>query len=400
MNLDLSPAEQAFRGEVRDFIERNLPTELKRAQHFTTTVFAELDVTREWLRILHRRGWAAPTWPQEFGGTGWNIVERYIWQIECSRASAAMPSPIGLGLVGPVVMRFGTPEQQQRYLPAILSGEDYWCQGFSEPGAGSDLASLRTRAVLDGDQYIVNGTKIWTTHAHCANRMITLVRTSDVGKPQAGITFLMIDMDTPGIQVRPIMTIGGDHEVNQVFLDDVRVPVGNRIGDEGQGWSIAKYLLEFERGGSVASAGLRTGLAQVMALAEGKFAGLPSTVDDPAIAARIAEVAIDIDALEMIELRTNLALRSGQNPGAAASMLKLKASRLQQAVGELAVQVLGERALRWDAHRPLHMLAAGDGGEEELLPIMSRYLNNRAMSIFGGASEVQLGLIAKMSLGL
>lgn len=400
MNLDLSPAEQAFRDQVRAFIEQNLPPELKRAQHFTTTVFGEIDITSAWLRILHEKGWAAPLWPQEFGGTGWNSVERYIWQIECSRAGAPMPSPIGLALVGPVVIRFGTPAQQQRYLPAILSGQDYWCQGFSEPGAGSDLAALRTRAVQDGDHYIVTGTKIWTTHAHSANRMITLVRTSDAGKPQAGISFLVIDMDTPGIQVRPIMTIGGDHEVNQVFLDDVRVPIANRIGDEGQGWTIAKYLLEFERGGSVASASLRAGLAKVMALSEGGIAGLPCTADDPAIAARIAEVAIDIDALEMIELRTNLALRSGQNPGAAASMLKLKASRLQQAVGELAVQVLGERALRWDAERPLHTVAAGDDGEEELLPIMSRYLNNRAMSIFGGASEVQLGLIAKMSLGL
>lgn len=400
MNLDLSPAEQAFRNEVRDFIASNLPPDIKRAQQFTTTVFAELEVTREWQRILHRRGWAAPTWPREFGGTGWNIVERYLWQIECARAAAPMPSPIGLALVGPVLMRFGTPAQQQHYLPDILSGEDYWCQGFSEPGAGSDLAALRTRAVQDGDHYVVNGTKIWTTHAHSANRMITLVRTSDAGKPQAGISFLMIDMDTPGIQVRPIMTIGGDHEVNQVFLDDVRVPIENRIGDEGQGWSIAKYLLEFERGGSVASAGLRTGLAQVMALAEGKIAGLPATIDDPALSSRIAEVAIDIDAFEMIELRTNLALRSGQQPGAVASILKLKASRLQQAVGELAVQVLGERALRWDAQRPLHVLTVGDRGEEELLPFMSRYLNNRAMSIFGGASEVQLGLIAKMSLDL
>lgn len=400
MNLDLTPAEHAFRRDVRGFIAQNLTDGLRRAQHFTTTVFAELDVTREWLRILHRQGWAAPTWPKEFGGTGWNIVERYIWQIECSRANAPMPSPIGLGLVGPVVMRFGTPEQQQRYLPSILSGDDYWCQGFSEPGAGSDLASLRTRAVLEGDHYVVNGTKIWTTHAHCANRMITLVRTSDEGKPQAGISFLMIDMDTPGIQVRPIMTIGGDHEVNQVFLDDVRVPVANRIGEEGQGWAIAKYLLEFERGGSVASAMLRSGLAQVVDLAEGRVTGLPCVAGNPSVASRIAEVAIDIDALEMIELRTNLALRSGQNPGPAASMLKLKASRLQQAVSQLAVDVLGERALRWDAHRPLHTVSSLPDGEKELLPVMSRYLNNRAMSIFGGASEVQLGLIARMSLGL
>jgi acyl-CoA dehydrogenase len=389
MDLSLSPSEQAFRAQVRSFLDRNLSPEIRRAQHLTTTVFTEYDIVRAWHAILHRQGWVAPAWPKDYGGTGWSVAERYIWQVESSRAGAPMVSPIGLSMVGPVVIHYGTAEQKAAFLPRILSGEDYWCQGFSEPGAGSDLASLRTRATLDGDSYVVDGTKIWTTHAHYANWMIALVRTSDTGRKQEGITCLLIDMKSPGITVRPILTIGGDHEVNQVFFDEVRVPASNRVGEEGHGWSVAKYLLEFERG-VVASPKLRSALAHVADLAAG--------TDDPVIAMRIAETGIDIDALEMLELKTNWALRTGQNPGAMASILKLRASQLQQVVSALELEVLGDRALRWEPHRPLYGLPPS--GEDDIRPAASRFLNNRANTIFGGASEIQKGIIAKAFLGL
>jgi acyl-CoA dehydrogenase len=397
MNLDLSPSELAFRDRVRDFLDCELSPEIRRAQHLTTTVFTEYDIVQAWHKILYRQGWVAPSWPKEHGGTGWSIAERYIWLVESGKAGAPGVSPIGLSMVGPVVIHFGTPEQRARFLPPILAAEDYWCQGFSEPGAGSDLASLRTRAIPDGDEYIVNGTKIWTTHAHFANWMIALVRTSGSGKRQEGITCLLIPMDSPGVSVRPILTIGGDHEVNQVFLDDVRVPAANRVAAEGEGWTVAKYLLEFERG-AVAAAKLRAGLATVVAVADGTIGDLPPVTDEPAIAARIAEIGIDIDALEMLELKTNWALRTGQNPGAMASMLKLRASQLQQAVSALELEVLGDRALRWEPHRPLYDLPPDD--EDDIRPAASRFLNNRANTIFGGSSEIQRSIIAKLILGL
>ena len=236
-----------------------------------------------------------------------------------SRAGAPPLHPQGLRLVGPVIMRFGTDEQRRDYLPRILSGEDYWCQGYSEPEAGSDLASLKTRAVRDGDHYVVTGTKMWTTHAHHANRMFALVRTSQEARKQDGISFILIDMDSPGISVRPIMTIGGDHEVNQVFLDDVRVPVANRVGEEGQGWSYGKFLLEFERGGAVVSGRLRRALRKVEQLAGEYRDGERPVLDDPDIAARLSEIDIDIDALEMLELRVLAASQLGDKPGAARS---------------------------------------------------------------------------------
>ena len=241
-----------FRAEVRDFLDANLTGELRDGAARATSVFVDPSVTLPWQAILHARGWAAPDWPAEHGGPGWDDMQRYIFAAECARAGAPSLAPMGLKMVAPVIMHYGTPEQKAHYLPRILSGEDYWCQGFSEPGAGSDLASLQLRAVPDGDDYVLNGSKIWTTHAHFANRMFCLVRTSSEGKPQAGISFLLLDMASPGITVKPIRTLGGDHEFNQVFFDDVRVPQANRLGAENEGWSVAKHLLTFERGGKYA----------------------------------------------------------------------------------------------------------------------------------------------------
>jgi len=389
MNLTLTESEAQFRDEVRAFLDEYLTPELRRAQRLTTTVFSEIEISRVWHKIVYEKGWAAPYWPVEYGGTGWNITERYIFFSESARAGAPFISPIGLSMVGPVVMHYGTPAQREYFLPRILSGADYWCQGFSEPGAGSDLASLKLRAVRDGDDYVLNGSKIWTTHAHVANWMIALVRSADTPKPQQGISCLLLRMDSPGITVRPINTIGGDHEVNQVFFDDVRVPVANRIAAEGEGWSVAKYLLEFERGGGMAASGLRRGFVEI----------LTQPADDPDVALAIAELGIDIDTFEMLELRSMSSLKSGENPGAMASVLKLRASQLQQSLSELALRIAGESALRWEPRRPLHEVSS-NASEDSLLPIMSRYLNNRANTIFGGSSEVQKTVIAKAMLGL
>ena len=395
MDLAFTPAEQAFQAEVRAFIAANLTPDMARAQELTPAIFPEPDVSLRWQRALATRGWVAPLWPKAHGGPGWSPAESYIFESECARAGAPVISPLGVRMVGPVIIGFGSPQQQAHYLPRILTGEDYWCQGYSEPGAGSDLASLKTRAERDGDHYVVNGSKIWTTHAHHANRMFALVRTSASAKKQDGISFLLIDMASPGISVRPILTIGGDHEVNQVFFDDVRVPVANRVGEEGQGWSYGKYLLEFERGGGIAAARLRMGVEKVR-----RLASAARLADDPLLASRMAEVEIDIDCLEMTELRVMSSLQAGGSPGPIASLLKLRMSEIRQAVTRLGVDVLGADALPWEPFRPLYALNEPPVAGEAAAVMVAQHLNGRAYTIFGGTSEVQREIIAKTMLGL
>ena len=399
MDLSLSREELAFRDEVRSFIADNLPQDLRRAQALTPSVFPEPEVSTAWQKILHRKGWAAPAWPVEHGGTGWSLAQRYIFETETAAAGAPLLHPLGLRMVGPVIMRFGNPAQQAFYLPRILSADDYWCQGYSEPGAGSDLASLKTRAVRDGDHFVMTGSKIWTTHAHHANRMFGLFRTSETGRKQDGISFIVLDMDTPGITVRPIMTIGGDHEVNQVFFDQVRVPVGNLIGNEGEGWSYGKFLLEFERGGSLVSGRLKHLLASVTRLAEETVG--PDLVEvKPEIARRLAQLSIDLDALEMIELRSMSLLSAGQNPGPlASSMVKLRGSELQQAVTSLVVEIMGLEATVWHEQRPLYGVPHQSRTADDKLVAMPRYLDSRAFTIFGGASEIQRDILARVIIG-
>ena len=393
MDLNFTEAERAFQQEVRDFLAASLTPELKRGQALTASVFAEPDIGTPWHRALAAKGWIAPAWPAEYGGTGWSPAQRWIFATECARAGAPIWTNMGLQMVGPVIMHYGTQAQKDYYLPRILSGEDYWCQGYSEPGSGSDLASLKTRAVRDGDDYVINGTKIWTTHAHHATKMFALVRTADTGRKQEGITFILIDMTTPGISIRPIMTIGGDHEVNQVFFDDVRVPVANRIGEEGKGWTVGKYLLEFERGGAVTAGQLRASLERVVEVARND-----GRLDDFAL--RAAEIDIEIDALETTELRVMSALASGQNPGAISSLLKLRHSELRQSVTRLGADVLGQDALVVEPRRPLYHLNEPALLPESELPFVPEYLNSRAYSIFGGSSEVQHEIIAKQMVGL
>jgi len=382
--LALDPPNLEFRNEVRAFLKSALSEPLVVAQQLTTTVYPEADIADRWHRTLYRQGWSASNWPRAHGGPGWTAEQRYIWAHESTVMGAPIISPIGLSLVGPVLMHFGSPAQVARFLPPIVSGEELWCQGFSEPGAGSDLAALSTRALREDGDYIVNGTKIWTTHGHFAHFMAALVRTGAAGGRREGISFLLIDMRSAGITIRPIMTIGGDHELNQIFFDDVRVPVTNRVGDEGQGWAIAKFMLDYERGGDIMSAGHRRLMSELREIALRR-----EPADPPAFWREYAEVAIDIDALEMLELRTLLGC-TGASP-AAASMLKLRASEIQQAVTELGIRLLGRDAIRWESRRPLHDVP-GVRAEQGLV---SRYLNSRANTIFGGAREIQKALIAR-----
>jgi acyl-CoA dehydrogenase len=400
MNLDLAPADLAFRDEVRAFLDANLTEDLKRAQRLNTSFVTEPEIGLAWHKILYRKGWIAPGWPKEHGGTGWSLTQRYIFDLECARAGAPYLHMMGLRMVGPVIMGHGTPAQKSHYLPRILSGEDYWCQGYSEPEAGSDLAALKTRARRDGDDYVLNGSKIWTTHAHHANRMFGLVRTAESAKRQDGITFLLFDMKSPGITVRPIITIGGDHEVNQVFFDDVRVPVANRLGEEGRGWQVAKYLLEFERGGGFATGSARALFQRLVRLANAARRGNRAAIDDPDIARRLGEIGSDIDALEMMDLMLLSELEAGQSPGVAASVMKLRASEIRQSISTLAVELLGSAALRWQPTRPLHHAAIDAPEVQERAAAVPIYLNERAHTIFAGSSEVQLGIISKAMLGL
>lgn len=393
MDLELTPADLAFQDEVRAFLAERLTPELRRAGRRATSVFTHPRHSLPWQRILHARGWAAPSWPREYGGPGWDEVQRYIFAAECARAGAPSLAPMGLRMVGPVIMGYGTPEQKAHYLPRILSGEDYWCQGYSEPGAGSDLAALQLRADRDGGDYVLNGSKIWTTHAQFANRMFCLVRTGFDGKPQQGITFLLLDMASPGISVEPIITLAGEHEVNQVFFDAVRVPRANRLGEENQGWTVAKYLLEFERGGG-SSAGLQVALARTRALADGEM------LDDPAWRRRLAEAEVEAQAIDISERRVLSALASGANPGPVSSMLKINGAEAMQRIDELAVQAAGPYAAV-DQPRAREPDSSHEAvGPDHSLTVMARYLNDRAASIYGGSNEIQRDIIARLVLGL
>nr|WP_292684655.1 acyl-CoA dehydrogenase family protein [Novosphingobium sp.] len=365
-----------FRAEVRDFLDANLTPQLREGAARATSVFVDPSVTLPWQAILHARGWAAPDWPAQYGGPGWDDMQRYVFAAECARAGAPGLAPMGLKMVAPVIMHYGTAEQKAHYLPRILAGQDYWCQGFSEPGAGSDLASLQLKATPDGADYVLNGSKIWTTHAHFANRMFCLVRTTSEGKPQAGISFLLLDMNTPGITVKPIRTLGGDHEFNQVFFDDVRVPQANRLGAENEGWSVAKHLLTFERGGKYAPPLIER--LEKLRRREGL---------DAVLSARLTREAVSLRALQALEMK---AMRgAGGSPALYASVLKVLGTEAMQRIDVLACEIEGPEG--WA--RPDGQTSA------DLAVAVPRYLNDRAASIYAGSNEIQRDLIARLVLG-
>jgi alkylation response protein AidB-like acyl-CoA dehydrogenase len=400
VDLSFSEQDEAFRDEVRTFLDERLTPDMRDATLRTTTVFADKDLAMRWQQILVEKGWAVPGWPPEYGGVDWSITRKYIFNEECAKAHAPGLIPLGLRMLAPVLFRYGTQAQKDHYLPRILSGEHYWCQGYSEPGSGSDLASLKTSAVKDGDDYVVNGTKIWTTHAHFADHIFCLVRTDNRGKPQAGITFLLIPMSTPGITVEPIITLAGDHEVNQVFFDDVRVPQSNRVGPENEGWTVAKYLLEFERGGGGAAPRLKVALEELKAIAAKERSNDTPLLEVPGFRSRLNTLEIRLQALEFAELSNLARMAQGESPGPGSSLAKNTSVAIEQEISTLKLEAVQHYAL---PHANLISLNGHDEawvGPDHAETATARYLNARAASIFGGSHEVQKNIIAKAVLGL
>ena len=395
MDMRFSPDEMAFRDEVREFIANNYPQELRGARRGEMSK----DDILKWHRILYKKGWVVPHWPVEYGGTGWTITQRYIWNEENARAETTPLLPFGLAMVGPVIYTFGNEEQKKRFLPGILSGDDWWCQGYSEPGSGSDLASLRTKAVREGDHYIVNGSKTWTTLAQHADWMFCLVRTDPNAKQQEGISFLLIDMKTPGITVRPIITMDGSHEVNEVFLEDVKVPAENLIGEENKGWTYAKFLLGNERSGIAGVARSKKAIERLKKIATAELVDGTPLMKTDEFSRKVAEVEIDLSALEVTELRTLAAESKGRGPGPEASILKIKGTEIQQRITELAVEAVGNYAL---VQAPRLEVTGNEfvPGPEGSQGVAQDYFNMRKTSIYGGSNEIQHNIIAKMVLGL
>ncbi|WP_442114134.1 acyl-CoA dehydrogenase family protein [Pseudomonas sp. NUPR-001] len=397
MDIDFTPHELAFREEVRGFLRDHLPAEF--AQRIQQGKRLSKAHQIEWMRILNKQGWLAPGWPEEYGGTGWNAVQKHLFEEECNAHGAPRVVAFGVKMVAPVLIKFGTAEQKQRFLPRILSSEDWWCQGYSEPGAGSDLAALKTRAVRDGEHYVVNGQKIWTTLAHFADWMFCLVRTDSEAQQQRGISFLLIDMKTPGITIRPIITLDGEHEVNEVFFDNVRVPVENLVGRENEGWTCAKYLLTHERtsiGGIAQSKAL---LQRLKYIATEQVRDGRPLIEDTLFRAQIAEVEMQLMAAEMSNLRTLAAARDGGAPGAESSILKIKGTEIRQAITYLISKAVGPYAM------PFIEDELGYSDEALLYTEYSstatyQYLDARKASIYGGSNEIQKNIIAKMILEL
>jgi len=407
MDLDFTAEDLAFRDEVRAFIAEAYDDDMR--AHAAQSKNAHIDKAGQvrWLKRLYDKGWIAPDWPVEYGGTGWSHSKKYIFDMEMALAGAPSTSNMGLRMCAPVVMAFGTPEQKAQHLPKILSTDVWWCQGYSEPGSGSDLASLSLKAERNGDHYVLNGSKIWTTYAQWADWMFCLVRTSVEPIKQMGISFLLLDMKTPGITIVPLPTLDGppegDQEINQVFFDNVRVPVSNRIGEENQGWTYAKYLLQFERGNAYAP-GLTNQLEKVKKIASVEASdGGRRMMDDPDFRKKLAEMQIKVDVLNATELRMFAARTAGEAMGAASSMLKLEGSQAQQAITELALEAAGVYGqpfvrdtwaeIRGERNEP----RAGPDYAATLAPT---YFNYRKTSIYAGSNEIQHNIMAKMVLGL
>ena len=395
MDLSYSQEELAFRDEVRGWLNANLPQELR------DKVANYDELTREdllrWHRILAKQGWVAPAWPKEWGGTGWNVVQRYLFEEELGYVGSPPLIPFGLSMCGPVLLRFGTEAQKKRFLPRIYNGDDFWCQGYSEPGSGSDLASLKTKAVREGNEYVVNGQKIWTTLGHYADWIFCLVRTdSNMSKKQEGISFLLIDMKTPGITVRPLMLMDGGNEVNETFFENVRVPVENLVYEENKGWTVAKYLLGHERMNTGRIGGSKRELAKLKEFAARQPGddGRP-LLADPRFRDKLTRVEVELMALEITNLRfLDQMRRSGQPPGADVSMLKIKGTEIQQALTELAMQAVGPLA------QPFAPVAANTPFDEFTAGLAPRYCNYRKTTIYAGSNEIQRNIISKMTLGL
>ncbi|WP_202757828.1 acyl-CoA dehydrogenase family protein [Delftia acidovorans] len=398
MDLQFTTEELAFRDEVRGFLKDKLPEDLSHK------VKNGLQLTKQdmerWHAILNERGWLANHWPEQHGGPGWSAVQKFIFEHECALAGTPRIVPFGLSMLGPVLIKYGNEAQKAHWLPRILNGADWWCQGYSEPGSGSDLASVKTSAVRDGDHYIVNGQKTWTTLGQHANMIFCLVRTNREAKAQQGISFLLVDMNSPGVEVRPIITLDGEHEVNEVFFTDVKVPVENLVGEENKGWTYAKYLLTYERT-NIAGVGFSVaGLEKLKAVAGRMLRNGKPLTQDPLFAARLAKVEIDLENMKTTNLRVIAAVAGGGVPGAESSMLKIRGTEIRQEILSLVRRAMGpyaapfiEEALQAGYDQP----AIGDAAAATAAAV---YFNYRKLSIFGGSNEIQKNIISKMILGL
>jgi alkylation response protein AidB-like acyl-CoA dehydrogenase len=404
MRLSFNAEELAFQKEVRDWITANMPVEVAEESRRSRTSHVSKERLLQWQRKLAERGWLCPNWPKEHGGTGWSSTQKFIFEMEMARADSPYLSSFSLKMVAPVLMKYGSEAQKRRFLPKIAAAEELWCQGYSEPGSGSDLASLRTKAERQGDHYIVNGQKIWTTNAHFADWIFCLVRTSNEGKRQEGISFLLIDMKSPGIKIDPIYLVDGTrtpmrHEVNQVFFTDVEVPVENRVGEENKGWTYAKYLLEFERGGQAHGPRLRKAFRHLQTLSKTQLdAGEPLSAS-PAWREKMAAIEMEIDAIEMNEMMFYSSLKTGDAPGNMASVVKMRGTEVGQKVTEMAVEAVGWYGAPFTELRNYDSNVVPVGGEyvDDVSP---RYFNTRKTTIYGGSSEVQRNVLAKAMLGL
>jgi alkylation response protein AidB-like acyl-CoA dehydrogenase len=397
MDLSFTPEEEAFRADVKTFFAKQLPKDLaEKVKGGRRLTKAEVE---GWQAILSKQGWLAPHWPVEYGGAGWSVVERFIFEQEAALAHAPPPIAFGLNMLAPVLVKYGRDDQKLHWLGRMLRGEDWWCQGYSEPGAGSDLANIKTTAVRDGDDYVINGQKTWTTLGQHANMMFCLVRTARMEKRQEGISFLLVDLTSPGVEVRPITTLDGDHEINEVFFTDVRTPVSNLVGEENQGWTYAKYLLTYERtsmAGIGASSAALAGLKEIAAREQ--KSGRPLD-QDPLFAARVARVEIELSNLRTTAMRVVAAAARGEAPGPESSMLKIRGTEVRQEISALARRALGPYA------QPF-LLSEGDGRNEPAFDdfyapgVTPTYLNLRKLTIFGGSNEIQRNIISKAILRL
>jgi len=402
MDLALKPEHKAFADEIRSFAQKNL-SPATREKTFSGKHY-DRDDHMEWQQALGRQGWLAYTWPKKYGGPGWDVTQRFLFENVLAEEGAPRIIPFGVKMVGPVIYTFGTDEQKERFLPGIRQSTVSWCQGYSEPGAGSDLANLRTRAVRandqGGDHYIVNGQKTWTSFAHWGDWIFCLVRTNSDAKPQEGITFLLIDMKTPGVTVRPIIMLDGAHHVNDVFLDNVKVPIENRIGKEGEGWTCAKFLLANERLGIAEVPASKRGVRSLRDIARSEPADGATLAHDPAFTAQIADLDLQVQALEMSELRALAAMAQGGAPGPEVSTLKIRGSEIQQRIAELAMEAVGEYAQPYQPGMLFENTNETPVGPDHAPPAAPRYFNMRKTSIYGGSNEIQKNIVSKMVLGL
>jgi hypothetical protein len=404
MRLAFNDEELAFQREVRDWLAANMPSEVAEESRRSRTSHVSKERLLQWQKKLAGKGWLCPNWPKEYGGPGWNSTQKFIFEMEMARADSPYLSSFSIKMVAPVLMKYGSAAQKQRFLPKIAAAEELWCQGYSEPGSGSDLASLRTKAVREGDHYVVNGQKIWTTNAHYADWIFCLVRTSNEGKRQEGISFLLIDMKSPGIKIDPIYLVDGTrtpmrHEVNQVFFTDVKVPVENLVGEENKGWTYAKYLLEFERGGQAHGPRLRKAFRHLQTLSKTQLdAGEPLSAS-ARWREKMAALEMEIDAVEMNEMMFYSSLKTGDAPGNMASVVKMRGTEVGQKVTELAVEAVGWYGAPFTELRNYDSNIVPVGGDyvDDVSP---RYFNTRKTTIYGGSSEVQRNVLAKAMLGL